>query len=287
MYNIFHFGCIYAPKIRKRGIYKRVSGKFKKQTTMKIYILESLRQTDPKTGKLVHDYLDSKAIKNQFYEFKTKQELLDILKIVTVDSASENIQPFVHFDCHGNENGIGVVKADASEELITWNEIQQAFREIYMSSKQKSVICMSSCQGFNVIKLVSRCQPCPYDHVCGSFEKISFADSYKGYTKFYDLILNGASIYDAALNVHNDPNFIKLKFIGLNSDTLFRLSVEGYLKNECTEEKLREKKELHRKIVEVHGPLNQIQLDYLEKAFSLEGQKQILERCAETFFSLK
>lgn len=254
---------------------------------MKIYILESLKPGDPKTGKQVHDFLDSKGINSKFYEFKSKQELLDILKIIETNTATENVQPFVHLDCHGNEKGIGVVKIDTTEELITWDEVSSAFRDIYMSSNQKSVICMSSCQGFNVIKLVSRCQPCPYDHVCGSFEKISFKDSYKGYSKFYDLILNGMSIYDAAVKVHQDANFANLNFIGLNSRTLFQLSINGYLKNECTDERLKERKKIQKETVEAYGPLNQQQIEYLEKAFSLEGQKEILERCAETFFSLK
>jgi hypothetical protein len=253
---------------------------------MKIYILESLRQNDPRTGKHVRDFLNAKSFNNKFYEFKSKQELLNILDIIKVNSATEKVQPFVHFDCHGNENGIGVVKADNTEELITWSEISLAFRDIYLSSKQKSVICMSSCQGFNVIRLVSKGEPCPYDHVCGSFEKISFKDSYKGYTKFYDLILNGKSIHDAAVEVHQDIDFVKLKFIGLDSKTLFQLSINGYIKNECTEGKLRKRKEVLKKIVEAEGPLNQQQIDYLDMAFSLEGQEQILERYAEIFFSL-
>jgi hypothetical protein len=171
--------------------------------------------------------------------------------------------------------------------MFTRLEISSAFRDIYISSTQKSLICMSSCQGFNVVKLASRCEPCPYDHVCGSFEKISFEDSYKGYTKFYDLIIKGKSVYDAAVEVHQDTKFADLKFIGLNSKTLFQLSIDGYLKKECTEEKLAENKEINKRIIEAEGPLIQQQIDYLDKAFSLEGQKKILERCAEIFFSLR
>lgn len=254
---------------------------------MKIFVLESLKQNDPKTGKLIHNYLDSKSVQNEYHVFKSKIELLDILNVIKIGSASENLQPFVHFLCHGNEDGIGAIKPDESVELITWGEISQAFREIYLASRQKSIICMSSCHGFNVIKLVSKCEPCPYEYVCGSFEKISFSDSYNAYTKFYSLILGGKPIYDSALEIHNDPAYSNLKFIGLNSDTLFKLTIDGYLIKECTEAKLAEKRERYRKIIENQGPLNENQIEYLNKAFSIEGQKQILQRCAEIFFSLK
>lgn len=254
---------------------------------MKIFILESLKQDDPKTGKLIHNYLDSKGAQNEYHIFKSKSELLDICEIVKIGSAAEKYKPFIHFYCHGNEDGIGAIKSDESVELITWGEISQAFRDIYLACKQKSVICMSSCHGFNVIKLVSRCEPCPYENVCGSFEKISFSDSYNAYTKFYDLILSGKSIHDSALEIHEDPTFPNLKFIGLDSKTLFNLTIDGYLKKECTQAKLIEKKEYCGKIIERRGPLNKYQIEYLNYTFSLEGQKQILQNCAKIFFSLK
>ena len=254
---------------------------------MKIFVLESLREKDPKTGKYVHEFLDTKGIENEFHTFNTKQELIDLLGTIKIKAASEDFQPFVHFDCHGNENGIAVVKKDGTEELITWKEIRTEFRNIYMTSKQKAVVCMSSCQGFNAVKMVAQCEPCPYDHVCGSFEKISFADSYNGYRKFYELILDGKTIFDAAVEVHNDDEFKKMKFLGINSKTLFKMAIDGYLEKECTEEKLNQKKELYQRILGQYGTLNDNQKEYLEKAFSLEGQKVIIERCAETFFSLK
>ena len=103
---------------------------------MKIFVLESLREKDPKTGMYIHQFLDKKGISNEFHTFKTKQELINLLNAIKIKSASEDFQPFVHFDCHGNENGIAVVRNDNTEELITWKEIREQFREIYMASKR-------------------------------------------------------------------------------------------------------------------------------------------------------
>lgn len=252
---------------------------------MKIFILESLRKDDPKTGQLIHQFLDKNGFENEFFNFHSKQELFDSFDKIKVKCSAGSFQPFVHFDCHGNDEGIGVVIDDNNEELITWTEIHAAFRDIYISSHRKSVICMSSCEGFNAVKLVARKEPCPYDFVCGSFEKISFADGYVGFQKFYQLVLSGKTVYDAALDVHNDVDLVKLKFIGLNSVTLFNLAIDGYLRKECTPEKLVQKKAYYKIIIEQDAPINQIQMDYLNKAFTIEGQRQILLEFANVFFS--
>ena len=251
---------------------------------MKIFILESLRKNDPKTGEMVHNFLNKNGIENEFRIFRSKKELIDLLEAIKIKTAADHIQPFVHFDCHGNDEGIGVVMKNEKEELITWKEIRTMFRDIYMASKQKSVICMSSCEGFNMVKLVAQCEPCPYDYVCGSFEKISFEDSYHGYTKFYELILNGKPIFEAAVEVHNTEIEPNLKFLGINSMTLFKLAIDGYIDKECTAEKLEQRKI---NIKKKFGSMTESQMDSLEYIYSLEGQKEILERCAATFFSLR
>ncbi len=256
---------------------------------MKIFILESLRKNDPKTGQMVHEFLDKKGIGNEFRIFRSKRELINILDAIKNKVASDKFQPFVHFDCHGNDKGIGVVMIDGKEELITWKEIRAAFREIYKASKLKSVLCMSSCEGFNVAKLVAHSEPCPYDHVCGSFEKISFDDSYHGYTQFYQLILEDKSIFDAAVEVHNTERGKNMKFLGINSKTLFKLAIDGYIEKECTPEKLEQRKNNNKENLQKLelGPMSMQQIDLLNSAYSLEGQKEILERYATTFFSLE
>lgn len=254
---------------------------------MKVFILESLKNSDPKTGELVHNYLNSKNFDNSFHTFASKKELFDLLKLVEIESAAGKIQPIVHLDCHGNDDGIAPVLNQTFQGLITWKEIRSCFRSIYTASNFKASICLSSCQGFNAIKMVAHCEPCPYDHVCGSFEKISFKDSYHGYTEFYDLIFNGKSIYDAAVEIHNNPKFDKLKFIGLNSPTLFKMAIDGYIKNECTPQRLEQRKQMFRSIIEQHGKLNSDQEEYLEYALSEEGQQEIIMRCEQAFLSLK
>ncbi|GHT43446.1 hypothetical protein AGMMS49965_17230 [Bacteroidia bacterium] len=254
---------------------------------MTVFIFESLREIDPKTGKQIHEFLNEKGIPNEFNPFHSKNELLDLLREIKKKIAINNIQPYVHFDCHGNDDGIVVVKNDGTEELITWGEIRDAFEEIYIASGQQSIICMSSCEGFNVAKLVACFKPCPYKYVCGSFEKISFQDSYNGYTKFYELIFNGTSIHDATVEIHTDLSLEKLKFLAYDSKQLYKIGFDGYINTLCTEEKLKQRKESAKTSLSKDGHISREQIDKLNHAYSLEGQKELLERYAKIFFSLQ
>ncbi|HEY4326349.1 MAG TPA: hypothetical protein VGN20_20350 [Mucilaginibacter sp.] len=256
---------------------------------MYIFVFESLRKSDPKTGKEVHDFLDTEKIANEFHRFNTKKELLDLLEIVKIKAAAEKIQPFVHFDCHGNQDGIGAVKLDATEEFIPWEDVLDKFIEIYQASQKKSIICMSSCKGFNASRMVAKAKPCPYDHVCGSFEEIGFDEAYRAYTRFYKNISSGISVFDAAVAIHQSADLKQVQFMAVNSQTLFKIMIDGYKADQLTEEKLAARKAHLLEVLKKNGhPFpNKLQLEYLDEACSIEGQQEILDRYKEVFFSFK
>ncbi len=248
----------------------------------KFYILQSLREKDRKTGKEIYDVLKDKC--DMFFkEYRTRQELMDILELVKVDIQTTDKKPFVHFDCHGNEDGIGVVKADWTEELITWKEIGDLFREIYLASTKKSIICFSSCKGFNTIKVVPEFKVCPFDYVAGSFEEIGFDDSFEAFKEFYEQIISGIDIKPAAYHIHN--KYVKMKFICFSSNVLFELGAKSYLEKKTSKEELEKHKQITLKALGSVANLNPLQKAFLEYAYSEQGQKDYIEKWRKIFFS--
>lgn len=247
----------------------------------KYYILQSLRDTDRKTGKEIYDYLkDNSDV--FFKEFKTKKELEDLLEFIKVDSQTTTKKPFVHFDCHGNSEGIGIIKQDG-EELIKWTELGDFFREIYLSSGKKSTLCLSSCEGFNAIKLVPEFKICPYEYVAGSFEKIGFDDSYNAFKEFYDQINAGVDIKPASYYIHN--KYDKMKFICFSSNSLFELASKSYLNEKTSKEELEKQKQITINKLGQISNLNPQQIAFLEYAYSEQGQKDYIEKWRTIFFS--
>ena len=248
----------------------------------KFYILQSLRPADRKTGKEIYDSLKDKC--DMFFkEYQTKQGLLDILEYIKVDIQTTDKIPFVHFDCHGNENGIGVVKTDGTEELIAWTEIGDIFREIYLASSKKSIACFSSCKGFNSIKLVPEFKACPFDYVAGSFEKIGFNDSFEAFKEFYEQIISGIDIKPAAYHIHS--KYDKMKFVCFSANVLFELGSKSYLELKMTKEELEKHKQIAIKALGSVENLNPQQKAYLEYAYSEQGQKDYIEKWRRIFFS--
>jgi hypothetical protein len=248
----------------------------------KIYILQSLRTADRKTGKEIYDKLKDKC--DMFFkEYQSKQELLDILEYIKVDIQTTVKNPFVHFDCHGNENGIGVIKTDKSEELIAWKEIGDIFRKIYLVSSKKSIVCFSSCKGFNSIKLIPEFKTCPFEYVAGSFEKIGFDDSFEAFKEFYEQIISGIDIKPAAYHIHS--KYEKLKFVCYSANVLFELGSKSYLELKTTKDELEKHKQIAIKALGPIACLNPLQKSYLEYAYSEQGQKNYIEKWRRIFFS--
>lgn len=255
---------------------------------MHIFVLESLKKEDPKTGERIHEFLDEENISNKFHRFRTKEELFELLDIIQMKVVTEDILPFIHFDCHGNDDGIAAINDNDYLEFIAWGEILDKFIEIYKSSKKKSVISMSSCEGFNATKLVAKGKPCPYDYICGSFEKIKFDDSFNAFSTFYKNIEEGIDIFEAAVGIHNDPTLCHMNFMAIDSYTLFSTMIDNYKKEQLSQEVL-SKRKLHllEELLKTHPIPNKEQLDYLDRACSVEGQEEILQNYQNVFFSFK
>ncbi len=249
----------------------------------KFYILENLRENDSKTGKELYDTFKEKA-DFEYLPFDSRQKLFDILDYIKLDISATNKKPFVHFDCHGNEDGIGIINADKTEEFVEWRQISDAFRQIYKSSTKRSVLCMSSCNGFNAIKLVAEKNTCPYDYVSGSFESISFKDSFDGYKQFYELVLQDKELVKAGHQVHN--TFDKLKFVCLSSSQLFELAETGYLETKRTPaEIVKEKANTIQKAKNEVGTLTPEMTAHIDFAYSDVGIAEYLQDWRKIFFS--
>ena len=248
----------------------------------RFYILESLRPGEQKTGHEIYLEFKDKA-DCQYLPYDSKKRLFEILEFIKLETKATEKRPFVHFDCHGNEDGIGVISADGKEELVDWREISDCFREIYKTSKKRSVICMSSCKGFNAIKLVAHFAPCPYDYVSGSFEKIGFQDSFDGYKFFYEQILQGEELVKAGIKVH--MSFDKLKFICLSSIQLFEIAEKGYLKIKTTPEEIEKEKNNTIYQAKKIGTLTPSVINYINYKYSDAGIAEYLRDWRQIFFS--
>ena len=146
----------------------------------KFYIIQSLKPTDPNLGEQVYNNIKDDST-SEFFKVTNKDELLGTLDYVRLDlTANPELKGVIHIHCHGNEKGIGIRDESDVREFVLWEDLREKFREIYISTDKKPILSMCACKGVNVAKLVACFQPCPYEHITGSFKAISFEDSVNG-----------------------------------------------------------------------------------------------------------
>lgn len=93
---------------------------------LRIYILESLRSGDKKTGEDLKDNLRQIWYEQkitdfdcQYYKIFNSNDLEIQLVKIEKEILKENKIPIIQFECHGSESGIQL----ASSELINWKDL--------------------------------------------------------------------------------------------------------------------------------------------------------------------
>jgi hypothetical protein len=120
----------------------------------KLWVLESLREGDLKTGKgLVENQLVD-AQRNHpdllvaYEQPGTKEELLGLLRRIRDETHSDGLYPMIHFECHGCRDGLAV----ANGQFVTWGELRQTLIEINQACRLNLVVVLAACNGAHLIK---------------------------------------------------------------------------------------------------------------------------------------
>jgi|GEM_PF-2053019 len=218
----------------------------------KIFIIQSLKTTDAiKSGELLSKKVQN-IIEVEFYNVETSIEVYNIIDAIKTEISGNKETYVVHFDCHGNENGIGLFDTKDTLTFIKWEELREQFRELYLITKQKPIISFSSCKGLNVMKLIAQFKPCPYEFITGSLKKIDFQESIDGYELFYKMLNSGETLENSMNSIREKyPN---LDFMAFTTQKLVQLAWDNYLKTQISPEKvIQRKRDIINEVVSLKG----------------------------------
>ena len=250
----------------------------------KLYIIQSLKTTDQiKSGEELNRTL-SKAISTDFKNVETEEELFLHLGQIKSELIGNNGQHVLHFDCHGNKSGIGIFDKNDALNFISWEGLRDKLREIYLASHQKLIVSFSSCEGFNVAKLVAHFKPCPYYLITGSFKKIDFIDSVDGYVSFYTNLDTGKDFVENVKEVR--VQFPNLDFVAFTAEMLFHLGWAEYLRSQLTPEKIQERTEnITAEIIAIAGTITKEQEEFIADQFTHQASNEHFKKYKDIFFT--
>ena len=197
----------------------------------KIYVIESLRSGEEKTGQLLFNdiikrRLEQKGLKNnsELIITNSKEEFLSALEHIKNEVIYKIVNPIIHLELHGSKDGLQLNNGDT----ITWNELQFRLIELNGISKCNLFLTLASCYGGYIYTVIRPNLRTPFWGFVGPFEIVYSNEILLNFTAFYNEFLQSLDFNLAveALNNANPGNTSKFRF--QNTEYVFEVAYRNY-----------------------------------------------------------
>lgn len=143
---------------------------------IKVFIIESLRNGDKKTGEDLKDNLrqiwyDQNLISDfdcQYTYVHDSNDLICTIMDIEKQVKKCNKLPILQIECHGSSDGLQL----GSMEMITWKELFNYIRPINIASYNLLMLNLSMCNGETVIRYIDPTQRAPFRAVTGPIGEV-------------------------------------------------------------------------------------------------------------------
>lgn len=199
-------------------------------TKFTIVIIQSLKDKDLKTGKLLYEDLSALLpIKHpdtsvKFYDVKNKKELAETFyKIYNEIEDGELIT--LQIETHGCEDGVVL----ASGEFVTWKEFLGIIRPINEKMLNLLLVCMSMCYGGALISQFEPEKRAPYRAFIGTGDTIKPQVLLDGFNAFYDNyhhLLDSFAAFEAMKKATIDASKGRSPFWMMTSEDVFQRTLD-------------------------------------------------------------
>ena len=204
----------------------------------RIYVIESLRDNDNKTGTKLYNNILSQSwcISSKLYIVEDKKGWDDAINLIKEDCSTIGVSPIIHLEIHGSELGIGF--ADGS--FISWEDVGWDFKKINKLCCCNLLVTLAVCHGAWLVKAFSTITELPFCGLIGSQEAIYESDLVSRFTAFYQELSTNNNLQEAInqLKSTGNPN---AKYEVITAEEIFVNAYQGYIEKMCTPEALRQR----------------------------------------------
>lgn len=195
----------------------------------KIFVIESLDDSDRKTGEELYDDIISRlsrfgdgSFESKFCLIENKTEFANLMSDIAIE-ASRGVNPILHFEIHGSQLGIVLKNGD----LIPFPILSTQLSLINSACKNNLFLTLAICHGGMIAFNVSLASPAPFLGFIGSYDEVSDIEILHRYTDFYQEFLVSRN-FEVAFDLFKKSNGIENKKFHL-IDT-YELFVKVYKK---------------------------------------------------------
>jgi len=173
-----------------------------------IYVIESLPDGDPKTGRDLYDnvvFPVTRKLDNlhtQFATARNRDEFIKCLADVGRDVATNGRIPMLHLEAHGTPDGIEL----ADQLQLTWKELVPLLGSINEACHMNLVVIAISCYGANLVSALMPSDRAPLFLNVGPRDTMKHVELLEATSRFYaqlvETLLTGGDI-NAAFDAMN------------------------------------------------------------------------------------
>lgn len=178
----------------------------------KIYVIESLKQGEIKTGKNIYNdlirwkTLNTDPLYSEYIEVSNKKSFNETMLYIN-SKVEKGVLPFIHFEMHGSDDKKGLVLN--SDELVSWEELGIATRIINISTKNNLIVSLATCYGAFFLSSIDMNKEAPFSCFISTIEEVSTYEIEMDFTAFFETVLSTTDFNLAVANLNKsnkNPN---------------------------------------------------------------------------------
>lgn len=207
----------------------------------KVYVLESLGDSDRKTGtELYNDSIKTLAFRHSYghalVSIESKEGFLNCLDCIKENAIRNNELPLLHIEMHGLDDKSGLALKNG--DFIKWQELKPILTEINTACQNNLFISLAACNGFFLLELVSITDRSPFWGLLSATHPVYPSDIAHRFKDFYDEILDSGNLLLGLRRFHSADTGYKYLYSICTSEHLFKRVYSKYLDTQLTDESL-------------------------------------------------
>lgn len=210
----------------------------------KFVVVESLGTTDVSTGKVLASYVSSldsfvdQHIPLEIHDCPSAQSLRDVFTKLILDAKEHGGLPILHFECHGDKNGDGLILANG--EKMHWIELAPILVNLNLLTKFNLLVFFAACNAFYFIEEMSAIRPSPVYAVVAPSDELNPGEVMSG-TRIYYRTLFETRNAGFALQRLKAEYLCVGKWFGKTAEEWFEEVVVNYVRSHCSTKDIAER----------------------------------------------
>jgi hypothetical protein len=208
-----------------------------------IYVIESLKPGDPKTGTDLYDQtiypvtrrLD--GLHAQFFPAQNRDDLIQRLADIGRAVRLDHRLPLIHIEAHGTDDGLEL----ADETQITWRELVPILGDINQACRMHLIVVAISCRGANLLHALLPADRAPLFMLVGPRGDMTHAQLLEATSRFYEALvealLAGEDINGALNAMNNGLDYDQWLLRPYTAEILCCRAFRQFLEQETPEER--------------------------------------------------